>query len=80
MRVVKLPVPTTDTKLLLKLLQLDLDAHPPGAPVLKVSVEAETLRPQRVQDGMFVSRPGATTSGGEAGTAAQVAWGRSADG
>ena len=53
-RVVKLPVPTTDTKLLLKLLQLDLDAHPPGAPVLKVSLEAEPLRPQRVQEGMFV--------------------------
>jgi protein ImuB len=47
-RVVKLPVSTTDSKLLLKLLQLDLDAHPPGAPVLKVSLEAEPLRPQRV--------------------------------
>ncbi len=53
-RVVKLPVSTTDSKLLLKLLQLDLDAHPPGAPVLKVSLEAEPLRPQRVQEGMFV--------------------------
>lgn len=53
-RVVKLPVSTTDSKLLLKLLQLDLDAHPPGAPVLKVSLEAEPMRPQRVQEGMFV--------------------------
>lgn len=53
-RMLKLPVPTTDAKLLLKLLQLDLDAHPPGAPVLKVSLEAEPLRPQRAQEGMFV--------------------------
>jgi protein ImuB len=53
-RVAKLPVPTTDTRLLLKLLQLDLDAHPPGAPVLMVSLEAEPMRPRRVQEGMFV--------------------------
>jgi protein ImuB len=49
-RVVKLPVPTTVTKLLLKLLQLDLNAHPPGAPVLKVSLEAEPLRAQARED------------------------------
>ena len=55
-RVLKLPVPTVDTKLLLKLLQLDLEAHPPGAPVAKVTIHAEAMRPRVVQEGMFVPK------------------------
>jgi protein ImuB len=53
-RSIKLPIPTTDTKLLLKLIQLDLAAHPPGAEVQKLRLEAEAVRPQHLQEGMFV--------------------------
>ncbi len=74
-RVVKLPVPTTDTKLLLKLLQLDLDAHPPGAPGLEGLGRSRTLAAAAGAGGHVCSpRPGTTTSGGDAGTTAQVGW------
>src|SRR5580765_6273318 len=39
-RTVKLPVPTQDGKVLLKLAQLDLAAHPPHAPVKKIKIVA----------------------------------------
>jgi hypothetical protein len=42
-----LPVPTVDIKMLLKLLQqLDLEAHPPGAPVAEVRLRTEPTLPQ----------------------------------
>ena len=53
-RTLKLPVPMCDAKVLLKLLQLDLAAHPPGAPVEKIALRAEPVRPRAVQDGFFV--------------------------
>jgi protein ImuB len=43
-RTVKLPVPTQNAKVLLKLAQLDLAAHPPHAPVKKISIEALPTR------------------------------------
>lgn len=52
----KLPVPTTDLSLLLKLLQLDLEAHKPGALVAKLILRAEPAKPSAVQDGMFVPK------------------------
>lgn len=55
-RVLKLPVPTVETKLLLKLLQLDLEAHRPGAPVRKITLRIEPLRPRVIQEGMFVPK------------------------
>jgi protein ImuB len=42
-----------DAKLFLKLLQLDLKQHPPGAPVIKVELAAEPVRPQVAQHGLF---------------------------
>jgi protein ImuB len=51
---IKLPLPTIDGKLLLKLVQLDLAAHPPGAAVQKLRLEAYPVQPQHVQEGMFV--------------------------
>ena len=39
-RTLKLPLPTQDSGLLLKLLHLDLSEHPPNAPVRKVTLEA----------------------------------------
>ena len=53
-RSIKLPLPTIDGKLLLKLVQLDLAAHPPGAAVQKLKLEAYPVQPQHVQEGMFV--------------------------
>jgi protein ImuB len=52
-RRIKLPVPTQDTKVLLKLAQLDLAAHPPHAPVKKVSVEAMPTRIRFTQADLF---------------------------
>jgi protein ImuB len=52
-RVLKLPVPTHDARILLKLLQLDLAAHPPQAPVKKITVEAFPARARMAQAGLF---------------------------
>jgi protein ImuB len=52
-RTLQLPVPTQDGKVLLKLLQLDLAAHPPPAPVKKVSLEVFPARVRTTQNGLF---------------------------
>jgi protein ImuB len=52
-RTVKLPVPTQDGKVLLKLAQLDLAAHPPHAPVKKIKIEAIPTRIRFTQTGLF---------------------------
>ena len=52
-RSLRLPVPMLDAKVFLKLLQLDLQAHPPGAPVVKISIEAHPAEPRRTQGGLF---------------------------
>ncbi|MGZ4899001.1 MAG: Y-family DNA polymerase [Candidatus Angelobacter sp.] len=49
----KLPVPTQDAKILLKLLQLDLAAHPPQAAVKEVTIEACPARVRTTQTGLF---------------------------
>ena len=43
-----------DAKLFLKLLQLDLNAHPPGAPIIKIHLAAEPARPRSAQGGLFL--------------------------
>jgi protein ImuB len=53
-RTLKFPVPIKDTKVLLKLLQLDLAAHSPGAPVKSVTIEAIPAKPRYTQAGFFV--------------------------
>ncbi len=52
-RALKLPVPTQDAKVLLKLLQLDLAAHPPQAPVKKIAIEVIPARIRLTQTGLF---------------------------
>jgi protein ImuB len=52
-RALKLPVPTQDSKVLLKLLQLDLAVHPPPAPVKKIMVEVFPARVRLTQAGLF---------------------------
>jgi protein ImuB len=53
-RVLNLPLPVRNPKILTKLLILDLEAHPPGAPVRRVEVEAIPTKPRVVQNGLFV--------------------------
>ena len=53
-RTLRLPLPMLDPKLFLKLLQLDLQAHPPGAPIVKIRLAAEPARPRSAQGGLFL--------------------------
>ena len=52
-RTLRLPTPMLDAKVFLKLLQLDLQAHPPGAPIMKIHLSAEPARPRALQSGLF---------------------------
>jgi protein ImuB len=53
-RTIHLPVPLIDANIFLKLLQLDLKAHPPGAPVVKVQLRIEPANPRPAQNGLFL--------------------------
>jgi protein ImuB len=53
-RILRLPLPLLDSKTFLKLLQLDLKAHPPGAPIVKIHLAAEPVRPRPGQSGLFL--------------------------
>ena len=53
-RTLRLPIPMRDAKTFLKLLQLDLKAHPPGAPILNIYLSAEPARPRAAQGGLFL--------------------------
>jgi protein ImuB len=50
-------VPSLDHRAFLKLLHLDLAAHPPPAPILHVRLEVNPVKPRAVQSGLFI--PGA---------------------
>ncbi len=53
-RTLRLPVPLLDAKTFLKLLQLDMKANPPGAPVAKVRLRIEPAKPRPSQNGLFM--------------------------
>lgn len=53
-RTLRLPLPMLDPKLFLKLLQLDLNANPPGAPIKKIHLAVEPARPRSAQGGLFL--------------------------
>jgi len=53
-RILRLPVPTLDTKAFLKLLQLDLSQSPPVAPVVEVRMAMNPVKPQSAQSGLFI--------------------------
>src|ERR1700722_9088856 len=52
-RILQLPTPMLDAKVFLKLLQLDLHAHPPGAPIVKIYLAVQPSRPRTLQSGLF---------------------------
>ena len=53
-RVLRFPLPMLDARLFLKLLQLELRAHPPTAPVVKVMLAAEPAKPRPGREGLFL--------------------------
>ncbi|MGH9600827.1 MAG: DNA polymerase Y family protein [Terriglobales bacterium] len=55
-RTLRLPVPLADARVFLKLLHLDLAAHPPPAPVTRVTLAAEAAKPRIEQNGLFLPK------------------------
>ena len=53
LRTVRPALPTNDRGLWLKLLQLDLEAHPPQAPILSLTLTAEPGSTSKIQLGLF---------------------------
>ena len=53
-RSIRLPVPMRSSRVFLKLLELDLEKHPPAAPVIKVHLAAEPSKPRTAQNGLFI--------------------------
>ncbi len=53
-RELRLPVPMRQSKPMLKLLQLELEAHPPQAPVIAVKLTIQPVQPRTVQNGIFL--------------------------
>jgi protein ImuB len=53
-RTLRLPVPSLDSKAFLKLLRLDLAGHPPAAPVERIGLGVNPVKPQAAQGGLFV--------------------------
>jgi protein ImuB len=49
-----LPVPMLDAQVFLKLLQLELDARPPQAPVERIRLDLKPVEPRTTQHGLFL--------------------------
>ncbi len=53
-RAIRLPVPMRSSRVFLKLLELDLEKHPPAAPIVRVTLVAEPAKPRVTQNGLFI--------------------------
>jgi protein ImuB len=53
-RILRLPVPSLDTKAILKLFQLDLSANPPSAPIEHIWMGVNPVKPQAAQSGLYI--------------------------
>ncbi len=53
-RILSLPFPTRDMKLLLKLVEHSLDRQSPEDPIVRVHLELVPTQPRRVQHGLFI--------------------------
>jgi protein ImuB len=53
-RTLRLPVPSLDTKAFLKLMQLDLERHPPLAPIVKLWMSVNPVKPRAAQTGLYI--------------------------
>jgi branched-chain amino acid aminotransferase len=75
-RIVRPALPLQDTPTLLKLLQLDLETHPPNAAILAVELHAHSAAPYRAQHGLFfAASTGGRTTRSLARPSAKAAWG-----
>ena len=52
-RHLQLPFPTYDAKALTKLVQLDLEAHPPAAAIAALTIAVKPVDPRVVQNGLY---------------------------
>lgn len=52
--VLRLPIPTQDSRLLLQLLELDVESRPPKTGISNVTIEAIHTKPRGAQHGLFV--------------------------
>jgi protein ImuB len=55
-RTVRPALPERDHQTLLKLIQLDLELHPPEAAVIALRIQAHPARPQTMQQGLFAAQ------------------------
>lgn len=53
-RTITLPVPMRNPKTLLRLLLFDIEAHPPQAAIMAVTIIAEPVKPRASQAGLFI--------------------------
>jgi protein ImuB len=53
-KTLNLPVPMRDSKMLLKLLRLQLQADPPAGAIVKITLGTDPARPRSTQHGLFV--------------------------
>ncbi len=53
-RIVRPALPLQDARTLLKLVQLDLEAHPPQAAIVALELQAQSAKPHRAQHGLFL--------------------------
>jgi len=53
-RTITLPLPMRNSKMFLRLCLLDLESHPPPAPVTAISIIAEPTKPRVLQNGLFI--------------------------
>jgi protein ImuB len=53
-RTLRLPIPMRESKALLKLLQMDLEAHPPDAATAALALSLKPVNPRTVQNGIFL--------------------------
>ena len=53
-KILRLPVPMRDSKVLLKLLRLQLQSDPPHGSIVKIVLTAEPARPRAGQKGLFI--------------------------
>jgi protein ImuB len=53
-RTLSLPVPMRTPKTLLRLLLFDIEAQPPQAPIISVTIDAEPVKPRLAQTGLFI--------------------------
>jgi protein ImuB len=52
-RSIRLPFPMRDSLVLLKLLLLDIQSHPPACAIVAVQVACEAAKPRSIQNGLF---------------------------